>query len=165
MYCVLLAVSPIDLCRAINVSSERNRQGERVAQEAREKFTHCGRRLLPAFAKSTRNERMKLERVSIQGDEIAKGAANRSRGNVSELPSYLPDGAKKIQGAEGKKTAENRREESSSGRLDGSSGRHASFKVTFLSLRLSVGRISTSLTRVEIADRSRVTFLDEKRGR
>lgn len=87
-------------------------KGERAAQEAPEKFTHRGRRPLPAFAKSEEERTIKLERARIFPG-IAKGAADRSGGNVNGLPSFLLDGARKIERGEEKKAAEI--EEKSSG--------------------------------------------------
>lgn len=152
MYRVSLAVSPIDLCHAINVSSEWNPRRGRAGERAREGSAwkiHAPweTRSIASCLREIQKETNDKTRTSI-----AKGAAYRLKGNVSELSSFLLDGARKIGHGEKKKKAAENRGKVIRQTWRAWSGRHTSFKATLCPTH-SGTRIS-SLARVEIADRS-----------
>lgn len=135
MYPRLVSHSPIDLCRAINVSSERNPRRERESRRKRLKNlrTTGDDRFLPSRNRGGTNDKAGM-RASI-----AKGAADRSSASIVYLTGR------------GKSRVERKKSGGKSGRSHqtGSSGRRTSFK-DFSPHALG----DASPARVEIADRS-----------
>jgi len=138
MYRVLLAVLPIDLCHAINVSSERNpRRGHVGESRAGSAWKiHAPQETTASFAKSRRNERPENQNArEYPGWRDRERSCRSIERERQWIPSFLLDEARKIERRE-KKAAE---KSGRSHQSDGSSGRHTSFKATFRSTHLESG--------------------------